>query len=89
MGILLLKSSCTDSFALESSTKAAVCEVPRPYVKEFHLLVLEHLPEVQELVGTVAGDGGTSQNHFCILPSITSTACCSLHPAHTLILWSY
>ena len=51
MGILLLKSSCTDSFALESSTKAAVWEVPRPYVKEFHLLVLGHLPRCRNLLG--------------------------------------
>lgn len=36
-------------------------------MKETHLLVLEHLPEKQDIAGTPPGDWNTDGNHFCYL----------------------
>ena len=53
--ILLLKSLCTESFTPGPSTKATARKLPRPYVKEIHLLILKCLPEGQEPVRTHSG----------------------------------
>lgn len=61
----LLKGSYTNSLAMGPSSKATVCKALRLYVKETHLLILKHLLERQEPVGTLSRDRGG--HHFCIL----------------------
>ena len=48
--------------------------VPRLYVKEIHLLTLQHLPNEQGTAGTLLGIEGISEHNFLHLPS-------------TLIVW--
>lgn len=81
-GIPFVKGLCTNSLVLRHSTKTTVWKMPRPCVKEIHLLIVEHL-EGQEAVGTLWGHRcwqvpflhspfylasvGTDGCHFCTL----------------------
>lgn len=68
MEISVLKGSWADSFAQGPSEKASVQKVPRPYVKECHLILLKHLLESQEPAGTLPRDRDAGGCHFCSLP---------------------
>lgn len=65
--ISLLKDSHIESLTLEPSIKTAVWKAHRPYVKEIHLLILKHLLEGQEPIGTLSGNRSDSGCHFCVL----------------------
>lgn len=67
---LLLKGSHALLPTLGSSAKAAIQKLPRLYVKEIHLLILEHLLEGQGTIETLMGDKGTLSASFCFLNEV-------------------
>ena len=56
---LLLKGLHKDSLAPAPSAKTPFWKVPKPYVKEIHLLVLKDLLERQKFVGMLSADTET------------------------------
>ena len=63
-----LKGSCTDSLVLGPSTKTWIWKVPAgSYVKETNLLILKHLPERQENVGTLSKNIDNGSHYKCDL----------------------
>lgn len=47
-------------------TKAVAGKVPRPYVKENHLLILKQLLGIQDLVRILSRDRSTGRYYFVI-----------------------
>jgi len=64
----LLKGSLADSFTPGSSIEVAVHKVTIQYRKEIYLLLLKHLLEKQEPVGTLSGDRDAGRHHFWYSP---------------------
>lgn len=69
-----LKSLCVELLTLGPKTKAQVWEVSGPYAKESQVLILNELPERQEIVGTLKS---TDRWHFCNL----------ILPCSSMLLW--
>lgn len=66
----LLKGSLADSFTPGSSIEVAVHKVTVQYRKEIYLLLLKHLLEKQEPVGTLSRDRDAGSQYFWYSPSI-------------------
>lgn len=82
MESLLLKNWCADSLTLALSPQRAIWKVPRPYVKEIHLLILKHLPEGHKLAETLSRAGRASGWHLCALNLLApASSWCHRSPA--------